>query len=78
MVVIPIATFYISYYGLFNGDLDKIMWAGLLAVVATNCVIAAYVMMAWKEDEDEQRQLNGGKTNAEMEALKKPEVKKEL
>jgi hypothetical protein len=28
-------------------------WSGVAAVVATNCVIASYVIMAWNEDKVE-------------------------
>lgn len=28
-------------------------WSGILAVVAANIVIAAYVVMAWREDQEE-------------------------
>jgi hypothetical protein len=77
MILIPVGTFYISFYGLFKGDLDKIMWSGLMAVIATNCVIAAYVLMAWKEDEEEQKQ-NAKNGEINPPALIKSEVKKEL
>lgn len=30
-------------------------WSGLLAVLAANIVVVSYVVMAWREDEDETR-----------------------
>jgi len=30
-------------------------WSGIFAVIAANLVIAAYVIMAWNEDDDELR-----------------------
>lgn len=38
-------------------------WSGLLAVIATNCVIIAYVVMAWTEDDD-------SKTNGDKKKIK--------
>ena len=50
MFVIPIGVFYSSFYLIFNGNNDKLGYCGILAIIAVNCVIAAYVRMAWFED----------------------------
>lgn len=50
MVLIPLAVFYIVYVLVFKGDKSKLGIAGIAAVIATNCVIGAYVVMAWNED----------------------------
>jgi vacuolar ATPase assembly integral membrane protein VMA21 len=55
MVCFPISTFYFSFYVLFKANMDMIGWSGILAVFAANIVIGAYVLMAWREDEEEQR-----------------------
>ena len=54
MVLIPLLVFYISFYVVFNQQKDKLMWCGLLAVFATNVVIASYVIMAWNEKDDQK------------------------
>ncbi len=33
-------------------------WSGLLAVIATNCVIASYVVMAWNEDDGKEKKTD--------------------
>jgi hypothetical protein len=72
MVVFPIATFYVAFYGLFKGDLEQIAWAGILAVLATNIVIAAYVIMAWQEEEEEGNttKKNAGQTSDSIDIKK--------
>lgn len=54
MILLPIGSFYGSYYFLFEGDQDYLAWSGIIAVIVVNLVIAAYVWMAWHEDEDQQ------------------------
>lgn len=65
MLLIPLATFYFSYIILFKSNKDMLGWSGLLAVIATNCVIVAYVVMAWNEDDDskaagDKKKIKGG------------------
>eukprot|EP01039_Chlorochromonas_danica_P008972 gene8971-9904_t len=55
MFSFPICTFYFSFYVLFKGDHSMLGWSGILAVVAANIVIAAYVVMAWREDQEESQ-----------------------
>ena len=40
-------------------------WSGVLAVIATNLVIAAYVVMAWNEEDndDKDKDKEAGKNN---------------
>mmetsp|Transcript_29019 Transcript_29019/g.39869 ORF Transcript_29019/g.39869 Transcript_29019/m.39869 type:complete len:96 (-) Transcript_29019:121-408(-) len=58
MLLIPLATFYFSYYVLFKQNKDMLAWSGILAVIATNCVIVAYVLMAWSEDDVDMKREN--------------------
>jgi len=58
MLLIPLATFYVSYYVLFKQNQEMLAWSGILAVIATNCVIVAYVMMAWGEDDVDMKREN--------------------
>lgn len=51
MVLIPLGTFYFSYYVFFKMDPAMLGWSGILAVIATNCVIFAYIKMAFDEDD---------------------------
>lgn len=53
MVLAPLASFYFSFYVVFNQDKSKLMWCGIIAVIATNLVIASYVIMAWNEKDEE-------------------------
>jgi hypothetical protein len=50
MVLVPLSTFYFLYYIVFQQKKDTLGICGLAAVIATNFVIAAYVIMAWNED----------------------------
>lgn len=54
MLLIPLGTFYFMYYVIFEKRQEMLGWSGIAAVVATNCVIAAYVVMAWNEDDNEE------------------------
>ena len=49
MFALPLGVFYAMLHGVFRGDVDKVGWCGIAAVVAANVVIAAYVVMAWNE-----------------------------
>eukprot|EP01041_Mallomonas_annulata_P009149 gene9149-18957_t len=53
MVLLPIGTFYFSHYVLFKGDLNSLGYSGIFAVIAANIVIAAYVRMAWIEEQND-------------------------
>jgi hypothetical protein len=56
MLAFPLATFYFSFYFIFKGDPEMLGWSGVLAIVATNIVIVAYVLMAWNEDAEDAKQ----------------------
>mmetsp|Transcript_19685 Transcript_19685/g.19784 ORF Transcript_19685/g.19784 Transcript_19685/m.19784 type:complete len:90 (+) Transcript_19685:288-557(+) len=60
MFALPITTFFFSHYIIFDAKLDTMGYSGILAVVAANIVIAAYVRMAWLEEQADiaQRQDN--------------------
>ena len=51
MLLVPLATFYFSFFVVFKQQQDKLAWCGILAVIAVNIVIASYVLMAWNEDD---------------------------
>eukprot|EP01038_Epipyxis_sp_PR26KG_P004959 gene4959-6934_t len=52
MILIPLAVFYFLYIVIFKQNQDMLGWCGIAAVIATNCVIASYVIMAWNEPDD--------------------------
>lgn len=58
MILAPLLSFYVSFYVIFRQDKTKLMWCGLIAVFVTNLVIAAYVVMAWNEKEDESSRVS--------------------
>lgn len=77
MLGFPISTFYFSFYVLFKADQAMLGWSGLLAVVAANIVIAAYVLMAWQEDQADQaleakKRLQESTQDADLLATNKP------
>lgn len=79
MVGFPISTFYFSYYVLFKGNQDMLGWSGLLAVLAANMVIVAYVIMAWREDEQDrleeaQRKAKTSPDSQTLSTQDKPKV----
>lgn len=53
MIVFPLFCFYFSFYYFFEGDQDYLGWSGVIAVIAVNIVIVAYVWMAWNEDNEQ-------------------------
>ena len=53
MIIAPIATFFFLFHVVFEADSTKLGYAGIGAVFVANIVIAAYVIMAFNEkDED--------------------------
>ena len=58
MVLIPLGTFYFSFYVIFQKNQAMLGVCGILAVIAANLVIAAYVVMAWNEDDAEMKREN--------------------
>lgn len=58
MVLIPLGTFYFSFYVIFQKSQAMLGVCGILAVIAANLVIAAYVVMAWNEDDADMKREN--------------------
>jgi hypothetical protein len=50
MLLVPLATFYISFYVIFKQNADMLGWCGIFAALSANVVIVAYVLMAWNEE----------------------------
>eukprot|EP00158_Paraphelidium_tribonemae_P005094 Partr_v1_DN27157_c1_g1_i2_m16082 putative Required for the assembly of the V0 complex of the vacuolar ATPase (V-ATPase) in the endoplasmic reticulum (By similarity) len=48
MIVGPIGSYFFTLNRLFDGNPT---YAAIFAVVVTNCIIAAYVVVAWLEDD---------------------------
>lgn len=67
MVIIPIAAFYASYYFLFNFREEGLAWSGVIAVLATNCVIGSYVVMAWNEDKEDMKIASARRLQAKVD-----------
>lgn len=78
MAFFPLATFYFSFYVLFKKNVDMLAWSGVLAIIATNIVIAAYVVMAWKEDQEDQAEMKKIQQDQATPEQHLPVVKKEL
>jgi hypothetical protein len=51
MVTLPIASFYAGMF-LFADQAEPVNWAGGMAIVVTNVVIAGYVYMAFTEPDE--------------------------
>ena len=49
MCVLPVASFYLAHYWWEGND----MYAGAVAVLVTNCIVAGYAYAAYREDRDE-------------------------
>ncbi len=71
MLLIPLATFYFSWIFLFNSSREMLGWSGLLAVIATNCVIVSYVVMAWNEEDPEKEGKDGKKDKKQSKGNEK-------
>lgn len=69
MLLIPLATFYVSFILIFKSNRDMLGWCGLLAVIAVNVVVASYVVMAWNEDKEEEK-ANASAKNSTKKSLK--------
>ena len=53
MIVVPIGTYFFLLNVIFRGDPNKTGWSGIGAVFMCNIIIAAYVVAAWREGDDE-------------------------
>ncbi|OAL55794.1 hypothetical protein IQ07DRAFT_583234 [Pyrenochaeta sp. DS3sAY3a] len=53
MITLPIGTYFFSVHFVFKGNAT---WAGALAALMANVVLIAYVVMAFKDDQEEQRE----------------------
>jgi hypothetical protein len=71
MILFPLATFYISFYIYFEQNPEMLGWSGIFAVVAANVVIAAYVIMAWNEDEDDKNEARAKAKKLHLQSAKK-------
>lgn len=55
MFTIPVIVFFAVRTHVFGADNPKTdMWSGFVAVFVVNVIIAAYIVMAFMEDKDEQ------------------------
>ena len=58
MFTFPVSSFLFSYYYVF---VHNVIWrelaSGLIAIVCVNIVIFGYVLMAYREGEEESKQL---------------------
>lgn len=52
MVIIPIGSYFLTVNTVFNGNST---FAGGLAALMANVVLIGYVIVAWKEDQDDQK-----------------------
>ena len=50
---------------------EMLGWSGIFAVVAANVVIAAYVIMAWNEDEDDKNEARAKAKKLHLQSAKK-------
>jgi hypothetical protein len=57
MIVIPVMAFYASYVFIFDWKEEGLAWSGFIAVAATNLVVAAYVVVAWNEDQEDMKAI---------------------
>lgn len=78
MLLIPLATFYVSFILIFKSNRDMLGWCGLFSVVSVNVVVASYVLMAWNEDKDEKKESAAVAAAAEGNAGKKGKGQKGL
>ncbi|KAI4684863.1 vacuolar ATPase assembly integral membrane protein vma21 [Alternaria novae-zelandiae] len=53
MITLPIGTYFFSVNFVFKGNAT---WAGGLAALMANVVLIAYVIMAFKDDQEEMRE----------------------
>ena len=74
MLIAPLATFYFFFVVVFKSNHSMLGWAGMAAVVATNLVIAAYVVMAFTENDEEMSKVNNSELHKQGQPP--PEAKK--
>ncbi|KAI4613268.1 vacuolar ATPase assembly integral membrane protein vma21 [Alternaria ethzedia] len=53
MITLPIGTYFFTVNFVFKGNAT---WAGGLAALMANVVLIAYVIMAFKDDQEEMRE----------------------
>jgi hypothetical protein len=52
MVSVPLGVFYFLFHVVFRSDPQMLGWSGIGSVIAVNCVVVSYVVMAWNEKDD--------------------------
>lgn len=69
MVVIPIGSYFVTVNTIFRGNST---FAGGFAALMANVVLVGYIVVAWKEDQQDQREKGTVGTGVRL-----PEQKKE-
>ncbi|KAK5941259.1 vacuolar ATPase assembly integral membrane protein vma21 [Knufia obscura] len=69
MVVVPIGSYFVTVNTIFRGNST---FAGGFAAFMANVVLVGYVIVAWKEDQEDQKESGAVGTGVRM-----PEQKKE-
>ena len=59
MFTLPIAVYYLCFHFLFNDKAYPENWAGAMAILAANIVVAGYVISAFSEKDDETTTSRG-------------------
>ena len=62
MFILPVLTFYVCFYGVFQERAQPENWAGAVAVLVTNMIVGGYVWSAFHEPEEETRSSMEPKT----------------
>lgn len=56
MVILPIGSYFVTVNTIFRGNST---FAGGLAALVANVVLIGYVIVAWKDDQEDQRERKG-------------------
>ena len=70
MVIVPIGSYFVTVNTIFEGNST---FAGALAAIMANVVLVGYIVVAWKDDQEDQRERGAVGTGVRM-----PEQKKEI
>jgi len=55
MFTLPVITYYVCFYSVFQDKHQPENWAGGMAILVTNIIIGIYVWSAFSEPEEETR-----------------------
>ena len=64
MFTMPFITYFLCFHYVFHNKQEPSNWAGGAAVIVTNIIIGAYVLVAFSEPDDPEEEKRGNDNDA--------------